>query len=268
MQVAQGRQDLDAVREHLGQRQRSCAARPGRCVPAQLLERPAADVLHHDVPDQSRRCPGRGAAAKSWIFTMFGWSTSTRKRRSATAAAIASGVAGVDQSLEDHPAVGSGAADVAVAGQVDPAEPAVGERAEDLVPVVDQVAGGQPGPERERGAVLGQKPSTRPGWPSRAARPARRTGRRTAATRAPAGRPAPRVAGSRSGTGGTSTRLAPSRPRPPVRLRVDRCGPRAECRPSRREPSGGGRRRPVGRRGRIAEPDAARAGALCPHSSQ
>src|SRR5262249_53081712 len=62
-------------------------------------------------------------------------------------------VARVDQTLEHYPAVRAGLADVPVAGQVDPAETAVRERAEDLVPVVDQVTGGQARGERVRRPV-------------------------------------------------------------------------------------------------------------------
>src|SRR5439155_2445985 len=63
-------------------------------------------------------------------------------------------VAGVDQALEHDPAVRAGVADVAVPGQVDPAQAAVGQRAEDLVPVVDRLAGLQPRHEGVPGAAL------------------------------------------------------------------------------------------------------------------
>ena len=91
VQVAQGRQHLDAVGEHLVQRQRRRAARPGRCGSA----RGPSATGRRRTPSRCsrRRSPvfGSGCWAKSWTLTMFGWSTSTRNRRSATAAAIASG---------------------------------------------------------------------------------------------------------------------------------------------------------------------------------
>ena len=61
------------------------------------------------------------------------------------------GVAGVEQAFEHHPSVG----DVAVAGEVDPAEPAVGERADDLVLPGHEVAGVKFGCERVGVAALG-----------------------------------------------------------------------------------------------------------------
>ena len=63
-------------------------------------------------------------------------------------------VAGVEQALEHHPAV----ADVAVRGQVDPAEPAVGEAAEHLVLAGHQLARLQLGSEREPGAAVRAEP--------------------------------------------------------------------------------------------------------------
>src|SRR5207253_9361265 len=60
------------------------------------------------------------------------------------------GVPGIQQSLEHHPAV----ADVAVLGQVDPAQAAVGEAAEHLVLPRDELAGLQFRPEGERGAAV------------------------------------------------------------------------------------------------------------------
>ena len=77
------------------------------------------------------------------------------------------GIAGIDQPLEDDPPVAAVVGDVAVAAEVDPAEAAVRQRAENLVAPVDQVTGLELGLEGEPGAVPGQKPSTRPGWPSR-----------------------------------------------------------------------------------------------------
>src|SRR6185436_1842352 len=55
------------------------------------------------------------------------------------------GVTGVEQALEDHPAVG----DVAVTGQVDPAETTVGEAPGHLVLSADQITGRELGGEGE-----------------------------------------------------------------------------------------------------------------------
>src|SRR5690606_6135779 len=59
-------------------------------------------------------------------------------------------VAGVDQSFEDDPP----AVDVEVPGEVDPADAAVGERAQHLVLTTDEVAGLELGHERERRAAF------------------------------------------------------------------------------------------------------------------
>jgi hypothetical protein len=116
---------------------------------------------------------------------------------------------------------------------------------------------------------LGQKPSVRPGRPSRL-RPAgspqlpqKRCDSGTFGSFSTA------LAGSRSGTGGTSTRLAPSRPRPAERLR--------ECpvlRPARPAPVGpvnpavGTEGTPTDGPATDGVPTATPTGALWPHSSQ
>ena len=100
-------------------------------------------------------------------------------------------VAGVEQALEHHPAV----VDVAVLGQIDPAEAAVGEAAEDLVLAGDQFAGLQLRLEGEPGPAVRAEPLNRPGRPSRRDRPAGRSCRRTACSGAPPGSPAPRRPG-------------------------------------------------------------------------
>ncbi len=74
-------------------------------------------------------------------------------------------VSGVEQALEHDPPV----AEVVVHGQVDPAEPAVGEAAEHLVLARDQLAGCQPRRERERVAAVGAEPLDEPRLPVPAA---------------------------------------------------------------------------------------------------
>ena len=120
----------------------------------QLLERGAADVLHHDVA---------GALVGHEVVDLddqrvldLGQELPLGDRGGEGV-----GVAGVQQALEHHPAVGH----VAVAGEVDPAETAVGEAAGDLVLAADQVARLQLGRERERVAALRAEALGAPGLP-------------------------------------------------------------------------------------------------------
>src|SRR6201995_1590502 len=69
------------------------------------------------------------------------------------------GVTDVEQALEHHPAV----ADVAVAGQVDPAQAAVGQGATPLLLPATQFARDQLGPERERGTAVAAEALGQPG---------------------------------------------------------------------------------------------------------
>ena len=94
-----------------------------------LLERLAADVLHDDVA---------GALVGHEVVDLddqrvldLGEELLLGDGRGERV-----GVAGVEQALEHHPAVG----DVAVPGEVDPAEAAVRDRADHLVLAADQVA--------------------------------------------------------------------------------------------------------------------------------
>src|SRR4029077_16827258 len=70
-------------------------------------------------------------------------------------------VAGAEQALQHSPAV----ADVAVLGQVDPAEPAVGQAAETLVLAADQIPGLQLRGEGEAGAAVAAETLGQPGPP-------------------------------------------------------------------------------------------------------
>ena len=138
------------------------------------------------------------------------------------------GVPGAEQALEHPPAV----ADVAVLGQVDPAEPAVGQAAEHLVLAADQIPRLQLRGEGERVPQLRQKPSASPGRPSLA----RPTGcwqlgqnRLLSGT---CGSASIALAGSWAGTGGTSTRPAPRFPRddrPVLRVRAAGAGAAARA---------------------------------------
>src|SRR5262249_61377694 len=82
------------------------------------------------------------------------------------------GVAGAEQTLEDHPSVG----DPGVGRQVDPAHAAVRQAARDPVLTADQVAGAQLGDERVAGAAGWAEPGP-PGGPAAAAAPDRRAAR-------------------------------------------------------------------------------------------
>src|SRR6516162_10703181 len=68
-------------------------------------------------------------------------------------------VAGVEEAFEDHPPV----ADVAVAGEVDPAEATVRDASEHLVLPSDEVTGRQLRGKRIRGAALAAKTFGAPG---------------------------------------------------------------------------------------------------------
>ena len=250
VEVLERRQHLDDERDRLVDRQRVVpAARRSHPVLEQLLERGAADVLHDDVAvalvrhevvdlddervlDLGEELPlgdGRGEGV---------------------------GVAGVEQALEHHPAVGH----VAVAGDVDPAQAAVGDGPGDHVLAADHVARLQLGREGERGAALGAEALGAPrlavaGTAHR--RPAVGQLRRSSGT---IGFFSTALAASTAGTGGMDVRPAPRRA---PRRRVDdvptrrvtllpprRRARRSEC--GRREPVGGPRhgRRRLGDAGR------------------
>ena len=118
----------------------------------------SADVLHHDVPG---RLPGTAVCVLDEVVDPdnvrvfhlgqelpFG----DRRRHGVR-------VSGIQQAFQYHPAV----ADVAVPGQVDPAEPAEGEAAEHLVLPCHQIARLQLRAEREPGAAVAAEPLGQPG---------------------------------------------------------------------------------------------------------
>ena len=153
MQIAQRRRDLDDVGDRLVGWQRSLVRL------ADLLERCAADVLHDDVAD--RRAfrilvldevvdPDDVGVFHLGEGEGFGGSGGHRV-----------GVARVHETLEHHPAV----VDVAVDGQVDPAESAVGDAAAHFVLPADQVAARKLGNKGERCAALGAEPLCPTGFP-------------------------------------------------------------------------------------------------------
>jgi hypothetical protein len=118
-----------------------------------LLERLAADVLHHDVP-------GRLARATVRLLDEVIYPNDIGVLHLSQELPLGHGgrhgirVPGIQQPLQYHPAV----ADVAVARQVDPAEPAEGEAAEHLVLPGHQLAGRQLRGKREPGAAVPAEP--------------------------------------------------------------------------------------------------------------
>ena len=248
VQVAERGEDLEHVGDGLGGRERIRLAAAGLPPGGQdLLEAPAADVLHDDVA---------GALVLDEVEDLhdvrvldLGQEAALGQRGGHRVV-----VARVQQSLEHHPAVGH----VAVAGQVDPAHPAVREAPHDLVLAGDQLAGAELGLERERRAALaaeargrvpGASSRPRPTGSSQRAQKRRLSGTTAAASSSTASD------GSRNGTAGISTRPAPrraARARAAVRPVVAR----------RLAPSGRrGQRRSMGSAG------AGCAGAI-PHTSQ
>ena len=233
VEVLEGRQDLEDVGQRLvdGQRVVGPAVGPHPLL-EHLLERPAADVLHDDVA---------GLAVGDEVVDLDDQRVLDLREEAllGDGGRERVGVAGVEQALEHHPAVG----DVLVAGQVDPAEAAVGQAAGDLVLPGDQVAGVQLGGE---GELLAARRAEALGAPRTAVLAApdgdRRTWHRCACP------PAPRGSSSRpwrrppSGIGGIVVRPAPRRAErsrwEPVRTRWVALVPAAAASRSPRTPAG------------------------------
>jgi hypothetical protein len=160
VQVFERRQHLEDVGERAGQRKR---IRRAVAVPLgpQLPQRTAADVLHHDVPDRFTgprvRVLDEVEDAHDVRVLDLGEEPAFRRRGGHRV-----GVAGVQQALEHHPPV----ADVAVTGEVDPAEAAVRETADHLVLPGHQIPRGQLGGEREASAAPGAETVGTPRLPA------------------------------------------------------------------------------------------------------
>ena len=202
VEVLERRQDLEDVGEGLVGGDRVVAAGLAHPLLEDGLQRGAADVLHDDVA---------GVVVGDEVVDLddvrvrdLGEEPLLGDRRGQRV-----GVAGVEQALEDDPAVRH----VLVAGEVDPAEAAVGEAAGHLVLPGDEVAGLELGVEGERLAALGAEAG-------RAARVAvlaapdrvRRSWSRTACPPGPTGSFMQRLAGvDRGSRAGSSSGRAPSR---------------------------------------------------------
>ena len=202
VQVLERGQDLDDEGDRLVDRERvvHAAGRPHPLL-EQLLERRAADVLHHDVA---------GALVRHEVVDLddervldLGEELPLGDGRGERV-----GVAGVQQALEHDPAVG----DVAVAGEVDPAEAAVGEAPATSYWPPTRSPALQLGGERERGAALRAEAlgAARLAVAGAADRRRRRWGR-CGGPPAPSGSPGSPWRASTAGTGGIEVRPAPSR---------------------------------------------------------
>ena len=154
MQVPQGRQHLDGVRDRVRHRHRTAS---GPRILQNLLERLTAHVLHHDVPG---RLPRAAVRVLDEVIDPDDIRVLHLGQELALGDRDRHGVRvpRVQQALEHHPAV----ADVAVPGQVDPAEAAEGEAAEHLILPGHQFARLQLRAEREPGAAVPAEPLRQP----------------------------------------------------------------------------------------------------------
>ena len=147
MEVLEGREDLDDVGQRLVDRQRVVAARLAHALLEDRFERRAPDVFHDDV---ARAVEGHEIVDLDDVRVFdLGEEALFGNRRGQGVR-----VAGIEQALEDDPAVG----DVAVLGEVDPPEAAVGETPGDLVLPGDEVTLLELGIKREGLATLGAEP--------------------------------------------------------------------------------------------------------------
>ena len=224
--MGEGGQHLEAEGDGLLDRQRIGPVAVGPPPVLQhLLEAHAVDVLHDDVAV---------AVVLDEVVDLDDVGVLDLGEEAALGEGDGHGVlvAAVEQPLEDDPTLGH----EVVAGEVDPAQSAVGEAADDLVLAGDEGAGASEARNENGAPQAAQNPSVRPGCPSRL-RPTgsshRAQKRRCSAT---VGSVITAVAGSRAGTGGMSTIPAPRRPCGDVivpRLGADLASPHAPVRPPR-----------------------------------
>ena len=198
-----------------------------------LLQRLPAHVLHHDV---AGRLAGPAVGVLHEVVHAddvrvldLGQEPPLGDRR-----LLGPGVAAVEQALEHDPAV----AEVMVHGQVDPAEPAVGQAAEHLVLPGHQLAAAPASGRTRTGCrSSGRTPRPAPAGRPGCARPGGRTRRRIACPRRPAGWPARRRPGPGPAPAGSRPARRPGARETPGCCRAGggcRCGrcPRHRC-PSR-----------------------------------
>ena len=144
MEVLEGGEDLEDVGQRLVDREGVVAARLAHPLLEQRLEGGPADVLHDDVA---------GALVHDEVVDLDDPGVLDLGEEALLGNGGRQGVrvAGVEQALEDHPAVG----DVAVAGEIDPAQTTVGEAAGDVVLPSHEIPGLELGVEGEGLATLG-----------------------------------------------------------------------------------------------------------------
>ena len=144
VQVAQRREDLEHVGDGVGERERVATAVVGRpALAQQLAQADPVDVLHDDVA---------GAVVLDEVVDLDDVRVVDAGEEPALVERVGDRlrVSAVDHTLEDAPHV----VDLAVPGEVDPAEPPVGEAAHDLVLPADDVAA----PELRAGTRTGAAP--------------------------------------------------------------------------------------------------------------
>jgi hypothetical protein len=153
VQVAERAQDLQHVRDRVGEWQRLGVPGLAQPPPQHVLERLAADVLHHDVADEP---PGRRVGVLHEVDDLDDVRVVDADEEAPLGLGGGErlGVHRVEQALEHHPP----AVEVAVRGEVDPAEAAVREAALHLVLPGDEVALAQLRGEREPGAAVRAEP--------------------------------------------------------------------------------------------------------------
>ncbi len=150
MQVAERGQHLQHVGDGLRGRQKRTLGGPA--LAQQLFERRAADILHHDVSD--------GATVAAGMLDKVEDLDDIRMLDLRQEPALGHrgghgvGIGRVQQALQHHPPV----VDLPVDGEIDPAQPAVRQRARDLVLPADQIAAPQLGGEGEAGAAVRAEP--------------------------------------------------------------------------------------------------------------
>ena len=200
MQVRERREDLDDVRDRLVDGERVVlAVVGGHAILEDLLERPTADVLHDDV---ARAVEAREVVdLEDQRVLHLGEELALGDRGLERVL-----VAGVQQALEHDVPVGH----VAVAGEVDPAEAAVRDAADDFVLAADEIARVQLRRERVRRPALRAEPFGRGrASPSRDRPTGAPHAEQNRFSSAPTGWPARSTAGRGSAPAGTLVMPAP-----------------------------------------------------------
>ena len=158
VQVPEGAQALQPVGDDLVQGQRLVLIGGAAPVQEQFAQGLAAHVIHDDVTagDTGLRI---GVLGEVDDLDDVGVLDLRQVLAFGRGGLVGLGVTGVEEALEHDPPV----VDVAVAGEIDPAEAAVGQAAEHLVLTADHVALDEFGHEGEPGAAAAAEPLDAPG---------------------------------------------------------------------------------------------------------